>query len=307
MYGLDTVHIREWLFIEILGNKMEGKKMRIKIITDSLSDIPKSLIQDYNIEVLPLTIIFGDMGYKDNVDISVPEFYKRLETGEQPKSSQVNPNEFIEAIDKSFADGYDHIIIIDGSGKVSGTYQSANIAASEHSRSGDISVFDSKALSYGCGMIVVKAAKMAKEGDNLDAILCEVSRMIEGNMQIFSVDTLEYLHRNGRLSTSKMVLGSLLNLKPILGIIDGVVEPIKKARGKKKLSRELIKTCKEYGLKEGQSIGLGHGMNLEDFEELKEIVAREFEPAEVVETYVGCTIGTHTGPGTLAVFFTKQI
>ncbi len=279
--------------------------MKIKIVTDSLSDIPTVLVEKYDIKVLPLTIIFDNTGYKDKIDITVPEFYKRLESGGLPKSSQVNPAEFTEAIDEIFNNKYDHIIIINGSGAVSGTHQSASMAAMNHEKRSSIDVFDSRALSYGCGMIVVEAARQVQEGIRLDSILENVSKMITNNMQVFSVDTLEYLHRNGRLSTSKMMMGSLLNLKPILGIIDGKVEPIKKARGKKKLHKELLNTCKEFGLRKGQSIGLGHGMNMQDFEEVKEMIIKEFEPVNIVETYVGCTIGTHTGPGTLAVFFIK--
>lgn len=279
---------------------------KIKLITDSLSDMPKQIADKYNINVLPLRIRFGAEEYRDGVDLSSEEFYKKLEIFEEiPQTSQVTPIEFKKAIQEAFEEGYEKVIIINGSGGVSGTYQSAVIAKEEMDND-NVHVFDSRSLSYGCGMIVTRAAEMVEEDKPLDEILEKIGAMIEGSHQIFSVDTLKYLHKNGRLSVGKMALGTLLNVKPILAIIDGKVEPIDKVRGNKKLYKKMIEICKKNGLKEGSRISMGHAANKEGLQHLKELVMKELNPSEIVEADIGCTIGTHTGAGVLAIFFISQ-
>lgn len=275
----------------------------IKIITDSLSDMPKDIAEKYNIKVLPLTVRFADGEYKDGVDLTAVEFYKKLENADEiPQTSQVNPGEFKQAIEEALEEGYESIIIINGSGGVSGTHQSAVIAKEELDND-NVYVFDSRSLSYGCGMIVTMVAEMVEEGKPLDEILSNLKQMIKGAQQIFSVDTLKYLHKNGRLSTGKMALGTLLNVKPILGIIDGKVEPIDKVRGNKKLYKKMIEICKENGLKKGSRISIGHAANERGLEILKKLIIEELNPSRIDEADIGCTIGTHTGAGVLAIFF----
>lgn len=279
---------------------------KIKIITDSLSDMPKEIADKYDIKVLPLTVRFGTEEYKDGVDLSSSEFYKKLEAvNEIPQTSQVNPGEFKEAIEEAFDEGYESIIIINGSGGVSGTHQSA-VIAKEQLDNDNIYVFDSRSLSYGCGMIVTMIAEMVAEGKTLDDVLSRLKHMIEGVQHIFSVDTLKYLHKNGRLSTGKMALGTLLNVKPILGIIEGKVEPIDKVRGNKKLYKKMIEICVEKGLKKGARISVGHASNREGIEKLKELIKEELNPSRIDEADIGCTIGTHTGAGVLAIFFIAE-
>ncbi|MCT4563012.1 MAG: DegV family protein [Maledivibacter sp.] len=279
--------------------------IKTKLIADSLSDIPKTIADKFNISVLPLTIRFKEE-YRDGIDLTPDEFYKKLEEYDEiPQTSQVTPIAFKNAIEDAFDEGYDNIIIINGSGGVSGTHQSALIAKEEVGKD-NIYVFDSRSLAYGCGMIVVEAAKMALESKPLDEILHRIEKMIEGAQQIFSVDTLKYLHKNGRLSTGKMALGTLLNVKPILAIVDGKVEPIDKVRGNKKLHKGLIELCKQKGLKSGMQIGLGHASNPKGLSKLKELIEQEIKPSEIVVTDVGCTIGTHTGAGVLAIYFISE-
>lgn len=276
---------------------------KIKLITDSLSDIPKKLADKFNITVLPLTVRFGTEEYKDGVDLSRSEFYKKLkEVDEIPQTAQVTPMVFKKAMEEAFYDGYETVIVINGSGEVSGTHNSALIAKKELGRD-DVYVFDSRSLSYGCGMVVTRAAEMLSQDRALDEILDKIREMTERTQHVFSVDTLKYLHKNGRLSTGQMALGTLLNVKPILGITEGKVEPIDKVRGNKKLYKRMIEICIEKGLKKGARIGIGHAVNAGGLEKLKEILEKELEPSEIVEVDIGCTIGTHTGAGVLAIFF----
>ncbi len=278
---------------------------KIKIITDSLSDIPKKLADELNITVVPLTVRFGTEEYKDGIDITNEDFYRKVEKSEEiPSTSQVPPSEFKSAYEKALEEGYEYIIVINGSSRVSGTHQSAILAKNELDNE-NIHVIDSRSLSFGCGMIVVKAARMIKENKSIDEVLEEINKMVDGAEQIFSVLTLKYLHKNGRLSTSKMVLGNLLNVKPILAIVDGVVEPIDKVRGSKKLIKKMIEISKERGLKEGSMIGIGHACDIDRVEDLKREVENNLNPEEIIVSEIGPTIGTHAGPGTLAIFFIR--
>ncbi|MTI56334.1 DegV family protein [Geosporobacter ferrireducens] len=277
----------------------------IKIITDSLSDIPLSLVRQYEISVMPLTIRFGSQEYKDREDITTGQFFEKLKQSEQlPNTSQVPPNEFMREMEKALKAGYE-VIVINGSSGVSGTHQSALMAAKQLD-STQITVIDTLALSYSCGMIVVEAARMAKEGKSKEEILHRIENMKKRVDHLFSVETLEFLKRGGRLSATKAAIGTILNVKPILTIQDGKVEPLDKVRGSKKIIPRMIELAKERGIeRECERMGIAHGMNSEDFEVLKQEVIKEFAPQELVSTEIGCTIGTHTGPGLLAVFYLR--
>jgi len=278
----------------------------IKIIADSLSDIPADLREKYNITVLPLTIIFGAEEFKDGIDLTTQDFFNKLTTSKQtPSTSQVTPNDFIVEIDKALKEGFE-VIVINGSSQVSGTHQSAVIAKNQFDTD-EVTIIDTLALSYGCGMIVVEAAKMAKEGRTKEDILQTIENMKLRMDHIFSVETLEYLKRGGRLSPTKAAIGTIFNVKPILTIEGGKVEPLDKVRGSKKIISRMIELAHERGIKKGiKRIGLGHGANLSGLEKLKEEIIKEFDPEEIILTEVGCTIGTHTGPGLLVMFYLRD-
>ena len=278
----------------------------IKIITDSLSDIPKELIEKYNINVIPLTIRFGDDEYRDREDLSSKEFFEKLqESHALPTTSQIPPIIFMKEMKKSIDEGYE-VIVINGSSGVSGTYQSAMMAKREM-QSEEITVIDTLALSYGCGMIVVEAAKMAKCGQFKEEIIRKIETMKENIDHLFSVEKLDFLEKGGRLSSTKATIGNILNIKPILTIEDGKVEVLDKVRGNRKIIHKLIDLAKQRGIKRGtECIGIVHGDNIEGLEKLKEAVIKEFAPQQIVETESGCTIGTYTGPTFLAMLYVKD-
>jgi DegV family protein with EDD domain len=277
----------------------------IKIIGDSLSDVPKDLVVKYNISILPLTIRFGDEEYKDGIDLNPTQFFEKLKVSSQtPNTSQVPPHDFLVGIENALDNGYE-VIVINGSSEVSGTHQSALMAKMQLD-SDQVTVVDTQALSYACGMIVVEAARMAQTGKTKEEILARIEDMKGRVDHLFSVETLEYLKKGGRLSSAKAAIGTLLNVKPILTIADGKVENLDKVRGSKKIIPRMIELAKERGIQKGcEIIGLAHGDNMEGLEILKEEVIREFEPKELVTTNIGCTIGTHTGPGILALLYLK--
>jgi DegV family protein with EDD domain len=277
----------------------------IKIMTTSLSDIPRKFIEEYDITVLPLTIRFGDNEFRDRVDLSTEEFFDKLKGDyELPSTSQITPSMFIREIENILRKGY-QIMIINGSSGVSGTHQSALMAKKEL-ESDDITVIDTLALSYTCGMIVVEAAKMAKEGSTKEKIIERVQDMKERAEHIFSVETLDYLKKGGRLSATKATIGKILNVKPILTIKDGKVELLDKVRGSKKIIPKMIQIAKEKGLKKGSEyICIAHGGNTKGIEKLKEEIINSFEPKKIIITEIGCTIGTYTGPGVLAILYMR--
>ncbi|QXM05675.1 DegV family protein [Crassaminicella indica] len=278
----------------------------IKIITTSLSDIPKELIDKYDITVLPLTIRFGDNEFKDREDLSPEEFFNKLQASDElPSTSQVIPSIFMKEMKNALENGYE-VIVINGSSGVSGTHQSSLIAKKELA-SDDITVIDTLSLSYTCGMIAVEAAKMAKEGKSKKEIIERVEKMKEKADHIFSVETLDYLKKGGRLSNTKATIGKILNIKPILTIKNGKVELFDKVRGSKKVIPKMIQIAKERGLKHGSEyVCIAHGANIDGLEKLKKEIMDTFEPKKIITTEIGCTIGTYTGPGILALLYMRD-
>ncbi|MGV8146991.1 MAG: DegV family protein [Alkaliphilus sp.] len=276
---------------------------KIKIIADSMSDISKELAKNLNITVIPITVIFDTEEYRDGIDLTSEEFYKKLEDFEgMPRTSQLTPAMYENEIGKQLNEGYETIIIMVGSSKASGTYQSALTAKKAFSRD-DIHVIDSNNLSFAYGMIVVEAAEMVGKGSSAEEVLKKIGENIEKAQAVFSVDTLKFLHKNGRLDKTAMVLGTILNVKPVLEMIDGKVSPVGKTRGRKKAFCRMIERAKERGLKKNTKIALAHANDMEGLEELKEKVELEFSPKEIIVIELGATIGSHSGPGTMAIFF----
>jgi len=276
---------------------------KIQIITDSMIDLPKEIIEKHNIIVIPLTIIFGDKEYRDGVDLTNLQFYEKLSQSEElPKTSQISPNTFIEVFKKMLNEG-NEILCINGSSRASGTHQSA-IIAKNSLESDKIQVFDTMGLSFGGGLFVYEAAKMIQEGTNLNELIKRMNEMKLSADHIFTVDTLEYLKKGGRLNPMKATIATMLNIKPILTVTDGLVEPLDKVRGSKKVVGKMIELAKKRGVNfEDKVVGISHANCPKTLAILKDQVLKELNPKELVITEIGCTIGTHAGPGTLAIFY----
>lgn len=278
---------------------------KIKIVADSLSDVPKRLEEELDIEILPLTVIFPEGEYKDGKNLSPQEFYDKLKAStELPRTSQITPMVFEEAFERILKD-YDEILYIGGSSRASGTYQSSTIAKANFPDA-KIETFDSMALSFGIGMMVVEAAKMAKNGKTMEEILQFLKEDKDNVDYIFTVDTLEYLQKGGRISSTKAAIGTLLNIKPVLTVKDGLVEAVDQVRGKKKIIEKMISIAKENGSDlQNQIMAIAHASNPELAEKLREEVTAQLNPKEIIMTEMGPSIGTHAGPGTVALFFRK--
>ncbi len=279
---------------------------KIKIICDSLSDIPKELIDKYDIEVVPLTVILDDKEYKDGVDISNDEFYKILrEQNAYPKTSQATYPQFKEVFEKYVNRGK-KILYIAGSSVATGTYQSAVLAKNDID--GEIYTYDSQTFSYVIGILVVKAAELAQQGKDVDEILDEIKVLREKTYVLFSVDTLEYLQKGGRISSTKAAIGSILNIKPILDIKNGLVSPVCQVRGKKHVISKMIELIKENCGTDltNQVISIGYSDDFKERDALTQAVKEEFNPKEILYFQIGTCVGSHAGPGLTGIICLKN-
>lgn len=277
--------------------------MAIRIITDSICDVPEYYVKKYNIRIMPLIVHFGEESYKDGVDLTLGEFLKKLEKSDiLPTTSQVPPLEFYEAF-KEETDAGNEIIAILGSSELSGTYNSAVMAKKQLNKEG-IYVIDSRGVTLGAGMLVIKAARLADQGLSAE----EITRSIEDAKlrmkYLLILDTLKYLQKGGRLSLPASVLGSILNIKPILTVTDGKLELFEKSRGIKKAIASVMNTIKEKGWTlDDKIIGINHIADEEHMKMLEEEILKEYKVKEIIRGEVGSVIATHGGPGAVALYF----
>lgn len=279
--------------------------MSIRIIVDSGSDMSGS--ESKYLSVAPLTITFGEMQYQDGVTLSHKEFYEKLiESDELPKTSQVSPYDFEMAI-KEAVDAGETPIVITVSSKLSGTYNSATIAASEFDEK--VYVVDSENVAMGERVLVQYALRMVEQGMDAEEIVAELERSKKKICVVALLDTLEYLRKGGRVSNVVGVVGGMLSIKPLVAIIDGNVEVIGKARGTKNGNNLLTKEIeKAGGIDFSMPYALGYS-GLEDSLLQKYIKDSEAIWQENTEklpiSTIGGTIGTHAGPGAFGIAFFK--
>lgn len=274
--------------------------MKIKLMCDSLCDIPKDVISKYNIDVIPLTIIVEDKEYKDSIDITNKEFYKMMkEMDTMPKTSQATYMQFKEVFDK-YKDEYE-IVCITGSSKSSGTYQSAVMAKND--TEGEIYIFDTLNLSLGSGQYVVKACELIDENISSAKELINKLEILRESVNLFFVpDSLEYLKRSGRVSVTAAAIGNMLSLKPLFSVKDGNISLVTKIRGKKNVVHTMIDMIKnKYNTLEDKIIMIGCGDNERDFESLKNEIESSIKAKKVYLVEGGACICSHTGPDILAI------
>jgi DegV family protein with EDD domain len=277
--------------------------MAIKIITDTMCDVPSDFVEKYDIRVMPLTVHFGEESFKDGVEITKDEFYSKLEASESlPTTSQVPPIEFLDVFKEELDKGND-VICINGSSKMSGTYNSAVLAKSQLD-SDKIHVVDSQGVTMGAGMLAIKAARLVEQGANTLEIVEELNESIKRMKYFYIVDTLKYLHKGGRISLSATVLGSLLNIKPIITIKDGRLEMIDKARGIKKALAVTFDIIEENGWTlDDKVVGINHTIAPENLALLEEYIKKRYKVKEIIKGEVGAVVATHAGPGAVALYF----
>ncbi|MCC5910270.1 MAG: DegV family protein [Clostridiaceae bacterium] len=274
----------------------------VQVITDSTSDLSEELIKKYNIEVIPLYVIFGEDTYKDGQELTTEDLYKKVEEfGELPKTSAPTPNDF-QKVFENHINADKSIIYIGLSSQLSTTLQNAKIAASEFPE-GKIQIVDSFNLSAGIALLALKAVDLAKEGLDVKEIACRLREQIPKSRTYFAIDTLEYLHKGGRCSSVQSFLSNMLKIRPILKVTDGKILLHKKTRGKREkmlnvLLKDIFIEKKDLDLNRMVVI---HSLAYEDGEYLKKELQETLDVKEIIFLKAGCVISSHCGPKTVGI------
>lgn len=283
--------------------------MTITIFADSACDLPLSFYQEHNVPLIPLQIHLDGENYKDLQTIDPVQVYQAMRAGKAPKTSQPSP-EYVLELFTTFAKEKKQGIYIAFSSQLSGTYQTALMCrdqVKEQYPDLDLEIIDTKCASLGVGLIVKSAAALAAKGASKDDILKDITFNIAHMEHLFTVADLDYLARGGRISKASAFVGGLLNIKPLLHVEDGKLIPLEKLRGKKKLMKRILELMHERGENlASQTIAISHGDDKETALEYKAAIQAEFGTKDIFINTVGATIGAHSGPGTIAIFFLNK-
>ena len=279
--------------------------MTVKIVTDSSSDLPADIIKELDITVVPLYVRFGEQVYRDRVDITEDEFYLRLVRGStHPSTIQPSPQDFVSTFQKLIDEGAEGIISINISGKLSGTLNSAT-QAKEAIKNCPIEIIDSEILSVGLGLIVISAAKMAKSGARYDDIANHVRKVLPVTHLLGLLDTLKYVQLGGRIGKAKALLGTLLNVKPILTLRDGEVMPAGQVRSRNKGIERLFEFVRGVDI---DGLALAYNTTPDEARVLADRFAEAgiSDKKHIIMSRIGPMLGVHMGPGTIIVAYSKK-
>lgn len=285
--------------------------MALRIITDSASDIPRWVIDQYKLHVIPTPVVIDEKDYFDGKTIYPEEFYNILRSGKDIKTYHINAQMFYDNFEP-YANDKDEVIYICFSTGIAGTFNAANIAKTELLEKYpdfDLTLIDSKCASLGFGLATYYALQMQKNGASKQEIIDGILWHCEHVEQVFTVSTLEYLLKGGRLSRTSAIAGGLLDIKPIIHVNDdGALESIEKIRGRHKSLKRLIEIVGERGADlVNQTIAVVHGDDASTMEEMKEQLVRTYGCKKFLDNFVGCAIGAHTGPGIIGIIFLNEI
>lgn len=280
----------------------------LRIITDSASDLPKEYIEKHKLHVIPTPVVIDDVDYFDGATIQTKEFYDILDDIKRDvKTYHINPAMFTDAF-TPYAQAGDTIIYLCFSTGIAGTYNAANIAKDnvlEDYPDFDLTIIDSKSASIGFGLVVIKLVTMLEKGAAKEEIIEAADYFISHVRHVFTVQTLAYLIKGGRLTKFKGTLAETLDMKPVL-IVDksGALSVIKTVRGRKKSFRYLVDYAKENAYRiEDQDVAVCHGEDQEAYTFIESIIKEELHPRSVLPAIVGCAIGAHTGRGIVGFCF----
>jgi len=274
--------------------------MVVRIVTDSTSDIPDELAKELDITVIPVFLLFGEETFRDRVDMSEDEFYERLTKDPiHPTTTQPTPKDFDEAYQKLSKEA-DGIISIHLSKKLSGTYESA-VQSAKNVKNCPIEVIDTFSVSMCLGLVVVEAAKMAKAGKSYQEILAEVKKMIP-DIHVFALfDTLKYLAKGGRIGKGKALLGSILNVKPMLTLKEGEFEPAGQLRNRRKGIDKLFSYLENAtSLRE---VAIVHSTTPDEAQVFADRVTSLLSKEHIKVARLGPALGVHGGPNLMVVAF----
>lgn len=288
--------------------------MSFVIFSDSSCDLPENIKNKYNLQVIPFYVSFDKTNYlKENIDISIKEFYSKLKTDKIiPKTSLPSMEDYISYFKPELEKGND-IICFTLCSNFSGSYQSAVNASEillEEFTERNIKIIDSKRATVAQGMLVLQALKLKENGASFEEVCNKITNVIEDGLVIFSIDTLEYLQKGGRIGKVSALAGTLLNIKPIILLKNGNLEPYSKVRGRKKVLAEIINILKDtmdFSQIDNYDIAIAHSESLEEALELKNILEEKCGISLEYPIFeIGVTVGAHIGGGTIGLGFCKK-
>lgn len=275
--------------------------MRVAVMTDSTAYIPVELREKLNIHMIPLSVVFGDEAYREEIDITTEQFYKKVKEAEQlPTTSQPSIGTFVEMFEV-LAQDYDAIITIHLSQKLSGTYQAA-VSAGEMVEGIEVYAYDSELSATPQGFYALEAAEMAEQKKTPEEIIRRLDDMKERVRAYFMVDDLSHLQRGGRLSGAQAVVGSLLRIKPVLHLVEGRIEPFEKIRTRKKAINRIMGMLEEDAQAGNVSrVVFIHGNTEQSALDLQAEFNKKYPDIETLISYFGPVVGTHLGEGSVGV------
>jgi DegV family protein with EDD domain len=279
--------------------------MKTAVVTDSTAYIPKELREQYNIHMIPLSVIFGNESYREEIDISAEQFYEEVKRRELPTTSQPPVGEFVELFE-NLAKEYDAVISIHLSSGISGTYQGSVTAGNmvDHIK---VYPFDSEISCMVQGMYALEAAKMAQQGKDPQDIIARLNEMKQSTRAYFMVDDLSHLQRGGRLSGAQAFIGSLLQVKPLLHFVDKVIVPFEKIRTRKRAMKRIVELLAEDAKSgEAYQAAIIHANREEEAKKWKAELEVQFPNVEFMISYFGPVIGTHLGEGAMGLGWVKK-
>ena len=279
--------------------------MAIAVVTDSTADIPSNLVDGAGLHIVPAYVRFGDEQLRDGVDITAAQFYARLETkqDEHPTTSQPSPGDFASVF-SDVLEKHERIISVHISSKFSGTYASAVQGAREVDPDGGrITSIDSNTASMTTGWAALTVARKLADGASYDEAVAAGQAMAEANLFAGTPLTLEYLRRGGRMSAAQTMLGNVLHIRPVIGVVDGVIVPLAKVRSHRRAVRKLAELVEERAPLD--NLAVMYTTESDEAEDLLDQLRQYIKPgSEGVTARIGAAIGAHLGPGTVGVCMT---
>ncbi|MCX7845366.1 MAG: DegV family protein [Dictyoglomaceae bacterium] len=277
----------------------------IRIVTDSTAALPDDFVRKYNVLVVPLKVAFGDEIYNDGVDITPIQFFDKIKkTNIFPKTSQPSVEDFYNTY-KSLENA-DAIISIHISSKLSGTIGSANTARAMLPFADKIYVIDSLVTEFALGYMVIEIGRAIEEGKNLNEIFAIIDKMKKDNETLFTVDTLEYLYRGGRIGAAQAWMGSILQIKPILELRNGAIEPVERVRTKQKVKDRILDIMKERIRDIPVKVAVAYSDNADELKNIEKEIYEKFNVKEYHFVSFSCTILSHIGPGSWGIICYKM-
>ncbi len=279
----------------------------IKIVTDSSAHLPHEQRQKHDITVVPLKAIFGTTVYRDELDLTNEQFYTMLPKSKvHPTTSQPSAGEFMEVYKPLWEAGKE-IVSLHLPSKLSGTYASACAAKTEletqFKKALPLSIVDTPWLSMALGLLVIAAAQAAEAGKSREEVVATINALIPKLNLIFVLDTLEYLKRGGRIGGARAMMGTLLNVKPMLEIKDGLVEPLEQPRSRAKALKRLLEIMEERSGHKPLHVSVLHAQSPDDAAVLEKEVRSQFQCKDFYMTEIGPVIGVHSGPNAIGLAF----